>query len=147
MEQIEQGTSGDEARRGTVVVTEATGITGRPLTRRLLERGCKVIVFSRDPDRARGIVPGAAEYVAWQPDEVGAWAAHLDGAAGVIHMGAPPLFEGRVSRAQFHLAERAREESTRNLVRAMAQAQIKPRVFVSGSAVGAYGMSVEATAW
>ncbi len=39
-------------QRGTVVVTGATGLIGRPLTRRLIEDGYAVVVFSRDPARA-----------------------------------------------------------------------------------------------
>lgn len=128
-------------QHGTVVVTGATGLIGRPLTRRLIEDGYTVIVFSRDPERARLTIPGAADYVAWQPDTVGQWAARLEGVAGVIHLAASPLFEGRITRSAFVAAERARVESTTNLVRAMAQAHVKPSVFISGSAVGAYGMS------
>lgn len=128
-------------QRGTVVVTGATGLIGKPLTRRLIADGYSVVIFSRDPERARSTIPGAAEYVAWQPDTVGPWAASLDGALGVIHLAAAPLFEGRISRPAFEAAERARVESTTTLVNAIAQAQVKPGVFISGSAVGAYGMS------
>jgi uncharacterized protein (TIGR01777 family) len=128
-------------QRSRVVVTGATGLIGRPLTRRLIEDGYSVIVFSRDPERARLTIPGAAAYVAWQPEIVGPWAAYLDGVAGIIHMAAPPLFERRISRTEFQAARRVRIESTANLVRAMAQAQVRPGVFISSSAVGAYGMS------
>ena len=128
-------------QRGTVVVTGATGLIGRPLTRRLIADGYAVVVFTRDPARASATISGAAEYVAWQPDVIGPWAASLEGAAGVIHLAAPPLFEGRISRSAFQAARRARVESTTTLVRAMAQARVRPGVFISGSAVGAYGMS------
>lgn len=128
-------------QRGTVVVTGATGLIGRPLTRHLIADGYSVVVFTRDPQRARAAIPGAADYIAWQPEDLTQCAAHLDGAAGVIHLAAPPLFEGRITRSAFQAAERARVESTTSLVRAMTQARVKPGVFISGSAVGAYGMS------
>lgn len=128
-------------QRGTVVVTGATGLIGRPLTRHLIADGYSVLVVSCDPARARVIIPGAADYIAWQAKAADQWAVHVEGAAGVIHLAASPLFEGRITRTGFQAAERARVESTAALVRAMAQARVKPGVFISGSAVGAYGMS------
>ena len=52
-----------------VVTVGATGQIGRPLCRELMSAGHCVVVFSRDPSRARDLVPGAADYVAWSPDE------------------------------------------------------------------------------
>ena len=50
-----------------VVVVGATGRIGRPLCKELIRAGHDVVVFSRDPARARQLVPGAAGYVAWPP--------------------------------------------------------------------------------
>ena len=47
---------------GRVVVAGATVQIGRPLWRELALTGHAVSVFSRDPARARQLVPGAAEY-------------------------------------------------------------------------------------
>ncbi|HWQ13338.1 MAG TPA: TIGR01777 family oxidoreductase [Roseiflexaceae bacterium] len=122
-----------------VVVTGATGHIGRPLCRRLRERGYSVVVFSRNPAAARRSVPGAAEYVAWRPEEQGAWAAAVDGAHAVIHLAAASLFERRWSAAYKREIVESRRLGTRGLVRAMAQARARPKVFVSMSAVGYYG--------
>jgi len=54
-----------------VVVVGATGHIGRPLCREMLRTGNLVTVFSRDPDRARHVVPGAAGYVAWSRPGLG----------------------------------------------------------------------------
>ncbi len=125
----------------TVVVIGATGLIGKALAAKLIERGYRLVVFSRDPARAREAVTGAAKYVEWQPDLLGEWAAHLDDAYAVVNLAGAPFFGGRVSKAQFRRAERERVAATRMLVQAMGKSQVKPEVFVSASAVGAYGMS------
>jgi uncharacterized protein (TIGR01777 family) len=123
-----------------VVVTGATGQIGRPLSRRLIEAGYEVVVFSRDPERARGAVPGAADYVAWEAEEAGAWAAAVDGAHAVIGLAGAPYFRKWKSREEFErVGTGGRVVANRGLVNAMRAASVRPAVFVSASAVGAYG--------
>jgi NAD dependent epimerase/dehydratase family enzyme len=122
-----------------VVVTGATGLIGKALCKELIAKGYQVVVFSRDPQRARKSAPGAAEYIAWQPAERGAWTSAVDGAHGVIHLAGASLFGKRWSAAYKRDILESREVGTRGLVNAMAQAGTKPQVFVSSSAVGYYG--------
>jgi NAD dependent epimerase/dehydratase family enzyme len=122
-----------------VVVTGATGLIGRALCRELIARGYQVVVFSRDQQKARRAVPGAAEYAAWQPAERGAWAGALDGAYGVVHLAGASLFDKRWSEAYKREILDSRVIGTRGLVGAIARAGTKPKVFVSSSAVGYYG--------
>ena len=56
---------------GRVLITGATGEIGRPLSQRLIESGDELVVLSRDPDHARQVVPGAADYMAWTASELG----------------------------------------------------------------------------
>ena len=126
-----------DARR--VVVTGATGLIGKAVCAALRERGYGVVVFSRDPDGARRAVPGAAEYVAWEPVESGPWAAAIDGAYGVISLAGASIAGKRWTEGWKREIRRSRAVGTRGLVEAMRSAAHKPRVFVSGSAVGFYG--------
>ena len=126
-----------EAKR--VVVTGATGMIGRALCKELRVKGYQVVAFSRDPQKARRSVPGAAEYVAWTPAESGPWASAIDGAHAVIHLAGASLFGRRWSAEYKREIISSREIGTRGLVNAMARAQHKPQVFVSMSAVGYYG--------
>ena len=126
-----------EAKR--IVVTGATGMIGAKLCARLIQKGYQVVVFSRDPQKARGSVPGAAEYVAWTPAEHGAWASAIDGAHGIIHLAGASLFGKRWSAEYKREIMASREIGTRGIVNAIASAQRKPEVFVSMSAVGIYG--------
>lgn len=122
-----------------VVVTGATGLIGRPLCAALQKRGYAVVVFSRSPDSARRSLPGMAEYVAWKPEERGPWAAAVDGAHAVIHLGAANLFEKRWNTAFKREIVDSRVSGTRGIVNAIVAAQRKPEVLISASAVGYYG--------
>lgn len=122
-----------------VIVTGATGLIGKEVCEGLIGRGYEVVVFSRDPDSARAEVPGAAEYVAWTATESGPWAAHLDGAWGVISLAGASIAGKRWTEEYKREIRDSRIIGTRGLVKAMAAAREKPKVFVSGSAIGYYG--------
>ena len=122
-----------------VIVTGATGLIGKEVCKELIARGYEVVVFSRNAESARANVPGAAEYVAWTPSESGPWAAHLDGAWGVISLAGASIGGRRWNEEYKRQIRDTRVAGTRGLVKAMAAAQEKPKVFVSGSAVGYYG--------
>ncbi len=125
-----------------VVVTGATGLIGQRLCARLSERGYEVIVFSRNPEQARKVVPGAASYVAWTPTEQHEqWCRSIHGIYGLIHLAGAPVFGKRWSAAYKMRIRDSRILGTRGLVNAILEADEKPAVFLSGSAVGYYGFS------
>ena len=91
-----------------MVVIGATGHIGRPLCRELIRAGNVVTVFSRSPDRAQHVVPGAASYVAWSPAALSEeCTGHLEWADAVVYLAGGPLFDGR---------RRSREEESRTLL-------------------------------
>ncbi len=126
-----------EARR--VVVTGATGLIGRKLCAKLEARGYRVVVFSRDPEKARRSMSHGSEFVAWTAAENGPWAGAIDGAHAVIHLAGANNFGKRWSKAYKQEIRDSRVIGTRGIVNAMRQASLKPRVFVCGSAIGYYG--------
>ncbi|WP_218082777.1 TIGR01777 family oxidoreductase [Anthocerotibacter panamensis] len=121
----------------TFVVTGATGLVGRALSRQLLERGDQVVVLSRNPEQARSQVPGASDYRAWGPTSVPQEV--LEGADGVIHLAGAPVLGERWSKSYKEQILTSRTEGTRALVDAMARCTAPPRVLVSASAIGYYG--------
>jgi uncharacterized protein (TIGR01777 family) len=122
-----------------IVVTGATGLIGKAVCKRLVARGDQVVVFSRDPQKARAATPGAAEYVAWTPAEQGPWATAVDGADAVIHLAGASIAGKRWDEAYKREIRDSRVLGTRGIVNTLRQAKVKPKVLVSGSAVGYYG--------
>lgn len=122
-----------------VVLVGATGLIGKRLAEHLLQRGYELVVFSRDPIKARRKTPGAAEYIAWTAAEHGEWSRAIDGAYAVINLAGAPIFGKRWTASYRTELWDSRVVGTRGLVNAVAAASNKPLVFIGGSAVGYYG--------
>ncbi len=131
-----------------VAVTGATGFVGSRLVERLHQAGHSVIVLSRDADRARRVFPASAfanvEVVAYNPLESGSWQGVLVGCDGVVNLAGETIAERWTpDRKQAILT--SRQQGTQKLVEAIAQANPRPGVLVSASAIGYYGTSETAT--
>jgi uncharacterized protein (TIGR01777 family) len=105
-----------------VLVTGGTGFIGSHLARALEARGDQVAVVSR-----RGPV-------GW--DDVEARVSTVD---AVVHLAGEPI-AARWTPERLERIRSSRVDTTARLARAIASAASKPRVLVSGSAVGIYGM-------
>ena len=133
---------------GRVVVAGGTGLLGRALSDRLAAHGHDVIVLTRQPSSAT-VAPAHADstragvrLVHWTPDgSHGPWSALLDGAAAVVNLAGESIGAGRWSEAQKDRLRGSRRDATRSLVAALEACRTPPGVFVSGSAVGYYGLT------
>lgn len=67
------------------------------------------------------------------------WTSKLEGAYGVVHLAGEPIAAGRWTAAQKKKIRDSRIEGTRALVDAISACRVKPKVFVSASAIGFYG--------
>ena len=125
-----------------VIITGATGEIGTPLTKKLLDHGYDVVVFSRDPKAAQAKLPGAAKYVAWSADDAsGEWTKEIDGAYAVINCGGVNMFAKRYRGAFQQQVVESRRNGTQHLIDAMAKAAVKPKVFINCSSQGYYGIT------
>ena len=125
-----------------VVITGGTGFIGRALSSELRREGHELVLLTRDPKRAaaREPRPGPGlEYAAWDPYDGSSYRAHLEGADAVVHLAGEGVFDQRWSEERKAELRASRVDVTAELARALAGATAKPRVFVSGSAVGIYG--------
>ena len=124
-----------------IVVVGATGRIGRPLCRELVRAGHAVTVFSRDPVRARQVIPGAAGYAAWDPVSLPQeCAGRLESADALIYLAGGPLFDGhRHSRADVMAESRARAGALGQLIAVVSGLNHGPGVLVAASSVGYYG--------
>ena len=120
-----------------VTLTGATGLIGRRLVAALQRRGDAVTVLSRDPARARATLGAGVDAREWDPEQP-APAAALGGTDGVIHLAGEPVAQRWSAKAKERI-RRSRELGTRNLVAGIAEAEPRPPVLVSASAIGIYG--------
>ena len=116
------------------VITGATGLIGR----QLLTHFTDAVVLSRNPERARERL-GDVEVHAWLPAAEPAPVEALRGADVVFNLAGEPVAGGRWSAERKQRIRDSRVIGTRNLVAGIAQLETRPKVLVSGSAVGYYG--------
>ncbi len=122
-----------------VLVTGATGFIGRALCARLSDAGFELVAWVRDPESARRRLPGSAELFVASPGSTESISSALEGTGAVINLAGEPLFLGRWTEARKRRFELSRVALTRDLVRAIADTKRRPRLLVSGSAIGYYG--------
>ncbi|MEG3841622.1 TIGR01777 family oxidoreductase [Microcoleus sp. herbarium14] len=128
-----------------VAIAGATGFVGSRLVERLHSEGHNVLVLARDSERARRVFPASAypnlEVVAYTPAESGDWQNSIAGCDGVVNLAGVPIAEERWTAARQQAIMDSRKLTTAKLVEAIANANPKPSVLVSASAIGFYGTS------
>ncbi|MGD1714419.1 thylakoid membrane protein ThyD [Dapis sp. BLCC M172] len=132
-----------------VAITGATGFVGSRLVERLHSEGEQILVLTRNLEKAKRIFPNSAypnlEIVAYQPKQSGGWQKSIDGCDGVVNLAGAGIADERWNTSRKQEIMDSRKVTTEKLVEAIAQANSKPSVLVSGSAVGYYGTSETAT--
>ncbi|MEL6930290.1 MAG: TIGR01777 family oxidoreductase [Cyanobacteria bacterium J06600_6] len=132
-----------------IAITGATGLVGSRLVGQLNQAGHQILVLTRNPNKAQKVFPASAfpnlETVQYTPQESGAWQQSISGCDAVINLAGEPIAE-RWSPSQKQAIMESRQLGTRKIVEAIAMAEQKPQVLVSGSAIGYYGTS-ETTAF
>ena len=114
-----------------IVVSGASGLIGTPLVQQLTTHGHEVIRLVRRPARS-----GESQ---WDPKSGVIDEAVIDGADAVIHLAGAGIGDKRWTAAYRREVLESRTLSTALLARAIAAASNKPKVFLSGSAIGFYG--------
>ena len=127
-----------------VAVTGGTGFVGNQLVKTLQQEGHEVVVLTRDAARGRRVFPTSAfpqvSLVTYTPQTLGPWQAAISGCDGVINLAGAAISE-RWTPAHKTAIMESRKRGTENIVTAIANAESKPRVLVSASAIGYYGTS------
>ncbi|MCX6393433.1 MAG: TIGR01777 family oxidoreductase [Solirubrobacterales bacterium] len=119
-----------------ITVTGATGMIGRKLVAALKERGDEVTVLSRNPQAAETAL--GVKAIAWTPESEQAPIDVIAASDAVIHLAGESVAQRWTAKTKASIRS-SRVDGTANLVSAMRQAEVKPQVFISGSAVGWYG--------
>jgi uncharacterized protein (TIGR01777 family) len=132
-----------------VAITGATGFVGSLLVEQLHAEGHQLLVLTRNLARTQKVFPASAfpnlEIVVYTPSESGSWQQALNGCDGVVNLAGASISEGRWTPQRKQEILDSRKIGTQKLVEAMTQANPKPSVLVSASAIGYYGTSETAT--
>lgn len=130
-----------------IVLTGATGFVGVKLVERLHALGNSIVVLARNSQKAVRQFPQEAfpnvEVISYTPFELGDWAKVISGSDAVINLAGEPLAGVRWTDKRKQEIRDSRILTTKVLVEAIAQADVKPQVLISGSAIGYYGTSLD----
>jgi uncharacterized protein (TIGR01777 family) len=126
-----------------VVITDGTGLIGRALSANLAADGHEVIVLTRSVERATPL-PDGVRAEGWDARTAEGWGHLADGAGAIVNLaGASLAGEGflptRWTGERRHVIHESRLNASRAVVKAVEQAEQKPRVVLQSSGVGYYG--------
>lgn len=122
----------------TVMITGGTGLVGKALSKALLGRGYQVIVLSRNPESQKGLVIGL-EYARWDLAKREIDRDALAKADHIIHLAGAGVADKRWTKKRKKEIVDSRVDSSRLLVKSMAEVPNKIKTVVSASAIGWYG--------
>src|SRR6266567_4354783 len=116
-----------------VVLAGGSGFLGRILADHLTRQDYEVIVLSRRPGKAEGLI----RQVKWDGRTTGAWIGHLEGARAVVNL------SGRSVNCRYTVRNRraiidSRVEPTQVLGKAIGRCARPPRVWLNSSTATIY---------
>ncbi|WP_417067092.1 TIGR01777 family oxidoreductase [Niveibacterium terrae] len=121
-----------------ILLTGGTGLIGRALCARLLKSGHRLTVLSRHPERVATLcgdgVRALGSLKDWRSEQ------RFD---AIINLAGAPIIDLPWSTGRQRTLWRSRITLTEELVEAIARADSKPEVLLSGSAIGYYGDSLD----
>jgi len=115
-----------------ILITGGTGFIGSPLCTYLSELGHSVIIKTRDPNLVNGDIKTITDLQQVNENE------HFD---VVINLAGQPIAAKRWSKVQKDIILNSRLDTTQQLIQFFNTAKHKPAVFISGSAIGYYGIA------
>lgn len=121
------------------VIAGGRGFIGSVIADHLQSAGYSVSILTRRNSAGAVDTRKGVSIVPWDAQTVSSWLDVMDGADVVVNLSGEPLDARRWSQAQKERILNSRVSATRALVEAMGQTSMRPRVFVSASAVGFYG--------
>lgn len=126
-----------------VIIAGGAGLIGRALTQDLLSEGNQhqVIVLSRNPDRATGLLPGV-HVERWDARSAAGWGHLADGADAIVNLAGESLLGYWTPQRKRRILA-SRMNAGRAIVEAVERASVKPRVVVQASGINYYAPAAD----
>ena len=117
-----------------ILITGASGLIGKALQKSFLGKGHEVLLVSRSE-------PKSDQYIRWNVDSgfSDEDLARLEGLDAVVHLAGESISGLRWTDEKKKAIRDSRVLGTRSVIEAFAKLDNKPKVFISGSAIGFYG--------
>jgi uncharacterized protein (TIGR01777 family) len=119
-----------------ILMTGATGLIGKQLGKKLVEKGHEIYVISRNAEKAREVLPFPAQIIEGDLDKGKIENKNLAKIEGVVHLAGESVAGGRWNDERKKKIMDSRVIGTRNLIASLPK---HVEVFVSASAIGYYG--------
>ena len=122
-----------------VLVAGATGFIGKELLKRLNDKGHEVIALTRNKDIAIFNIPIHCQIHQWDPSNKPLPTNIIKGVDVVINLAGENIASGFWTDTKKRELMDSRIMSVRRLIQSMEAATVKPKIFLSSSAIGFYG--------
>jgi uncharacterized protein (TIGR01777 family) len=117
-----------------ILVTGGTGFIGKALVKTLVGEGHQVTVLSRSPEKVEQVcgpeVIGLGHLSILKPET------SFD---VIVNLAGAPIFDARWNEARKRLIRESRIGLTEQLIDCIGRMTVKPKLLISGSAIGYYG--------
>lgn len=115
-----------------ILICGASGLIGKALTKALEAKGCELLLAGRKE-------PQDERETKWTIEDGFAEPKRLEGLDAVIHLAGESVSALRWTDEKKAAIRSSRVDGTRSVVDALAKLKSRPKVLISGSAVGFYG--------
>ena len=122
-----------------IVLTGGTGLIGSKLGLRLSNEGNEITLFTRNVKLAEKNQSWVSHIKKWDYNNPEQWKNSIGGIDAIVNLVGANLSAKRWSENYKKIIYNSRVISTRNMVNAISTCKVKPKAFITVSAVGIYG--------